>query len=58
MVLLLVLAGIPDMAPVARRYIDTTPCPRRARGEIRKTRCVLFKVRPTYVMTFGPPPTS
>jgi len=27
---------------------------RDPKGEVR----VLFKVRPTYVMTFGPPPTS
>ena len=40
---------------LARRYINTTPYPLRdPRGEVR----VLFKVRPTYVMTFGPPPTS
>ena len=40
---------------MARRYINTTPYPLRdPRGEVR----VLFKVRPTYVMTFGPPPSS
>jgi hypothetical protein len=40
---------------LAQRYINTTPYPLRdPRGEVR----VLFKVRPTYVMTFGPPPTS
>jgi hypothetical protein len=40
---------------LARRYINTTPYPLRdPRGEVR----VLFKVRPTYVMTCGPPPTS
>jgi hypothetical protein len=40
---------------LARRYINTTPYPLRdPKGEVR----VLFKVRPTYVMTFGPPPNS
>jgi len=38
-----------------KRYINTPPYPLRdPKGEVR----VLFKVRPTYVMTFGPPPTS
>ena len=38
---------------MAHRYINTTPYPLRdPRGEVR----VLFKVRPTYVMTFGAPP--
>lgn len=37
------------------RYINTTPYPLRdPKGEVR----VLFKVRPTSVMTFGPPPSS
>jgi PPOX class probable F420-dependent enzyme len=40
---------------LAQRYINTTPYPLRdPKGEVR----VLFKVRPTYVMTFGPPPAS
>ena len=40
---------------MAKRYINTTPYPLRdPKGEER----VLFKVRPTYVMTFGPPPPS
>jgi len=40
---------------MARRYINTTPYPLRdPRGEVR----VLFKIEPTYVMTFGPPPSS
>ena len=40
---------------LSRRYINTTPYPLRdPKGEVR----VLFKVRPTYVMTFGPPPAS
>lgn len=40
---------------MAGRYISRTPYPLRdPRGEVR----VLFKVRPTYVMTFGPPPSS
>ena len=40
---------------MAKRYINTTPYPLRdPKGEVR----VLFKVRPTDVMTFGPPPTS
>ena len=40
---------------MARRYINTTPYPLRdPRGEVR----VLFKVQPTYVMTFGPPPSG
>jgi PPOX class probable F420-dependent enzyme len=38
---------------MAKRYINTTPYPLRdPKGEVR----VLFKVLPTYVMTFGPPP--
>jgi len=40
---------------LAKRYLNTTPYPLRdPKGEVR----VLFRVRPTYVMTFGPPPTS
>lgn len=40
---------------LSQRYINTTPYPLRdPKGEVR----VLFKVRPTYVMTFGPPPSS
>lgn len=40
---------------MAGRYINRTPYPLRdPRGEVR----VLFKVRPTYVMTFGPPPSG
>jgi PPOX class probable F420-dependent enzyme len=40
---------------MAHRYINTTPYPLRdPKGEVR----VLFKVRPTSVMTFGPPPNG
>ncbi len=40
---------------MSRRYIDTVPYPLRdPKGEVR----VLFKVRPTSVMTFGPPPSA
>lgn len=40
---------------LARRYVNTTPYPLRdPKGEVR----VLFKVRPTDVMTFGPPPSD
>jgi PPOX class probable F420-dependent enzyme len=40
---------------MAERYLGTRPYPLRdPRGEVR----VLFKVKPTYVMTFGPAPGS
>ena len=40
---------------MSKRYIDTVPYPLRdPKGEVR----VLFKVRPTSVMTFGPPPSN
>lgn len=40
---------------MAGRYLNTRPYPLRdPKGEVR----VLFKVRPTYIMTFGPPPAS
>lgn len=40
---------------MAERYLGKRPYPLRdPRGEVR----VLFKVRPDYIMTFGPPPGS
>ena len=48
-------AATDNVNEMAHRYIDAIPCPLRdPRGEVR----VLFKVRPTYVMTFSAPPNS